>query len=66
MTDLSDIGKSKIIYNLTQNNTIVTDDQSKVHLKIKEFELLSKFSLNFEVRNMAYNKETPSTELAQV
>ena len=37
-----------------------------MHLKVKEFELLSKFSLNFEVRNLADNKEIPSTESAQV
>ena len=66
MTDLSDTENLTLFNNLTQHNTIITDDQSKVHLKVKEFELLSKFGLNFEVRNMACNKEIPSMESAQV
>ena len=35
-------------------------------MKVKEFELLSKFGLNFEVRYIVDNKEIPSTESAEV
>ena len=56
----------KLFNNLTQHNAIMTDDQNKVHLKVKEFKLLSKFSLNFEVRSMVDNKEIPSTESVQM